>query len=124
MNLHAVVRGPINAINPDVPATLFASTGWTTQPDGTRVPAYGPAVQMMAQVQALSWKDLQMLDGVNIAGEARAIYLYGDWRSVIRPEKAGGDLIVVEGAKWLIVKALETWAVGWSKVAAVRQMAC
>ncbi|MBX9593930.1 MAG: hypothetical protein K2X46_06180 [Roseomonas sp.] len=121
MNLHGIAAGVVGAVNPHVPARLLPSRGWTTQGDGTRVPAYGPPVDAMAQVQSLTFKDLQMVSGLNIQGEARAIYLNGDWRGVIRADKAGGDVITIGAERYLVVQALETWP-DWSKVAVVRQV--
>lgn len=40
MNLHGLVSGAIGLVNPFVPMTIRLSEGYTTQADGTRVPAY------------------------------------------------------------------------------------
>lgn len=122
MNLHAIVRNAITTVTPDVPALLHASAGSVTLGDGKRVPQYAPPVSAMVQVQALSWRDMEMIGGLNIQGEARAVYLAGDWRAVIRPGQHGGDLLEFNGLKWLNVKTLEQWP-DWSKLVAVRQLA-
>lgn len=123
MNLHAVVVPIIAAVNPLVPATMKISTGYTTSPDGTRVPTYDTASGMV-QVQALNYKDLTQLDGINISGIARAIYFYGEFNGVVRARKKGGDIITLtndpNAGDWLIVHELEAW-VGWSKSAIVLQ---
>ncbi len=119
--MHGIVRGAITSVNPDVPAVLFASMGWTTEADGTRVPRYAPAVNASVQVQALGYRDLEMVSGLNIQGEARTVYLNGDWRGVLRPEKAGGDLLTFGGEKWLNVKTVEQWP-DWSRLLVVRQV--
>lgn len=83
----------------------------------------------MAQVQALSWKDLQQLDGLNMNGERRAIYLEGEFDGVVRPSMKGGDLITLTtGANagvWLVAQVLEQWSDGdtkaWCKCACTLQ---
>ena len=121
MNLHAIAAPIIAVVNPMIAGTLTASAGYTTSADGTQVPAYATPVTAMIQVQALTYSDLQQIDGLNIQGEARAIYLYGDWNGVLRPEAKGGDLIAFDGQQWLVKQTLESWP-GWSKTVAVRQL--
>lgn len=123
MDLHGIVRGAITSVNPDVPALLYASNGWDTQPDGTRTPKYLPAVSLMVQVQALSYDDLKVVSGLNINGEAKTIYLHGDWRGVLRPEKGGGDLLTMvrTNEKFLNVHTIESWP-DWSRFVGVRQV--
>ena len=83
-----------------------------------------PEVTGPAQVQALTYKDLQQVDGVNLNGVARAIYFYGEFNGVVRPRQKGGDLIQLtdgpNAGTWLITHVLETWP-DWCKVAVVLQ---
>lgn len=120
MDLHGIAGPIIAAVNPMISGTLQASTGYTTEDDGTQVPAYATPVTADIQVQALTYKDLQQIDGLNIQGEARAIYLYGAWEAVLRPDSKGGDLIAFDGQTWLVKQTLEQWP-DWTKVVAVRQ---
>lgn len=120
MNLHAIASRAIAAVNPPAPATIQMSVGYATSPDGTRVPAYADAVDVSAQVQSLSYNDIQHLDGLNIQGVRSAIYLYGDWSGLVRPDGKGGDLIRVGGQTWLVAVVLENWP-GWTKVAVTLQ---
>src|SRR5579859_3307653 len=105
-NIHALVSGAIATVNPFVSATVQRSTGYTTSPDGTQVPAY-TSFGISCQVQALAYKDLVQLDGLNIQGVRRAIYLTGWVAGVVRADRKGGDLIVFptgtlpEGNTWL-----------------------
>lgn len=123
MNLHAIVAPIISAVNPLVPATMKISAGYTTNPDGSTVPTYNTASGMV-QVQALTYKDLAQLDGINTNGIARAIYFYGEFNGVVRARRKGGDIITLtndpNAGDWLIVHELEAW-VGWSKSAIVLQ---
>lgn len=123
MNLHGLVSGAIGAVNPHVSASIDLSTGYTTNPDGSRVPTY-QTVTGTAQVQALTYKDLEQVDGLNLNGEARGIYFYGDIQGVVRAKTKGADVITLSdgpnAGKWLVVQVLETWP-DWCKCACVLQ---
>ena len=71
---------------------------------------------------ALSGDDLKQLDGMNIQGVLKAIYLRGALAGVVRPDGTGGDLVLRNnGAEtWLVVKVLENWP-NWTKAAIVKQ---
>ncbi len=123
MNLHGVVSGAVGLVNPHVPASIDVSTGYTTNPDGSRVPIY-QTVTGTAQVQALTYKDLTQIDGLNQNGAARGIYFYGDIQGVLRAKTKGGDVVTLSdgpnAGKWLVVQVLETWP-DWCKCACVLQ---
>ncbi|MBR7905971.1 hypothetical protein [Burkholderia cenocepacia] len=118
MNLHGIVSGVIGTVNPLVPVTLQQSAGYTTAPDGDRTPTYRASPQTV-QVQALSAKEIQHLDGLNIQGVLRKAYLNGDWRGVYRATNQGGDLLQfaavagvpasLQGTTWKVVQVFETW---------------
>ncbi|MDS0801716.1 hypothetical protein [Burkholderia cenocepacia] len=118
MNLHGIVSGVIGTVNPFVPVTLQQSAGYTTAPDGARTPTYSASPQTV-QVQALSAKEIQHLDGLNIQGVLRKAYLNGDWRGVYRATNQGGDLLQfaavagvpasLQGTTWKVVQVFETW---------------
>ncbi len=129
MNLHAIVRGAITVVNPDVPATLRRSSGFTIAPDGTQVPEYVDVQGVPVQVQALSFQDLHQLDGLNIQGVRRAVYLNGAAMGIVRNLQVGGDLFIFpagvlpEGDTWLVAHVLEQWGPGpeWCKCALTLQ---
>lgn len=124
MNLSGIVGGYVAAINPWVTASIQLSQGYTTNPDGHRVPAYTPAATIQVQMQAMTYRDLMQVDGLNINGEKRAMYINGTWEGVARPDGRGGDLITLpDSSVWLVVQVLENWGYqdGWTKVAVVRQ---
>lgn len=103
------------------PVTVQLSQGYSTAADGTQIPAYSAPVAAQAQIQALTFRDLQQIDGLNLNGTRRAIYLFGDIQGVVRVSSKGGDLITfADGSIWLTALALETWP-DWCKVAAVLQ---
>lgn len=193
MNLHAVVSGAIETINPRLLLNVQVSVGDVTSADGSRVPAYatpgsitasvatnvltassitsgilqvgqqladltnnlivgtqivgqlsGPsgglgtyllnqsqtvlsepmttALMVQGQVQPISWRDLQQLQGLNLQGDRNKIYFYGRVDGVIRPGKKGGDLVTApDGSVYLIAQVLEQWNGRWCSVAATLQ---
>lgn len=127
MNLHAIAGPIVGAVNPSVQITVKVSAGYTTQSDGTRVPSYTLYSNVSAQVQSLTFRDLQQIDGLNLQGTRRAIYLNGDIEGIVRASNRGGDLIVMpDGTVWLVAMVLESWGApgstdAWCKVVATLQ---
>jgi hypothetical protein len=83
MNLRKIANQNIQAINPNITVTWTQSTGYTTDAAGHRTPT-SVSAPVQAQVQALSTTDLKHIDGLNMQGNMRAVYLYGDvvrWRN-------------------------------------------
>jgi len=82
---------------------------------------------LRAQVQALTFRDLTQISGLNLNGTRRAIYLSGNVDGVVRPDMKGGDLLTFpDGSVWLVAMQLEAWGAAgstdvWSKVAATLQ---
>ncbi|NPT59101.1 phage collar protein [Paraburkholderia elongata] len=124
MNLSGIVGNYVAAVNPWVTASIQASTGYSTSPDGDRVPSYASPASIQVQMQAMTYRDLVQIEGLNINGEKRSMYINGTWEGVARPDGRGGDLItLLDGSVWLVVQVLENWGYqdGWTKVAVVRQ---
>lgn len=131
MSIRGIANSITRAINPNVGAVLLRSIGTLKKPGGIRVPQYGQT-PIKVQIQALSFGDLAQLDGLNIQGVRRAVYLDGFAAGVIRVAKQGGDLLIFkrgllpEGTTWLAVHALEQWQAGfagasWCKLAITLQ---
>lgn len=131
-NLHAIALQVIPAINPQVPATIQFNQGTDIGPDGSVAPTYSAPFPVLAQVQALTFRDIQQIQGLNLQGTRRAIYLFGDVEGLVRVTNQGGDLITIPGpiggfpanTVWLTAQALETWGItpdGWCKIAATLQ---
>ena len=79
------------------------------------------ALVVPAQIQALTFRDLQQIDGLNLQGDRRGIYFYGEIDGLVRPDNKGGDLITFpDGTIWLVAIVLEQWP-DWCKVAATLQ---
>lgn len=130
MNLHSIVRGAINTVNPDIVGRWLESTGSTETADGRPVPTYTDHTNTQLQVQALTGKDLMHVNFASMQGVKRSVYVLGNVQGVVRPDGTGGDLLVfpqdIGGAArvWLVVAVLETWtpdSAGWCKVGVVLQ---
>lgn len=124
MNLHQIVRGAIRSVNPDQLVDLRVSTGYTMDDEGRQVPLYADPVTVVAQLQDLTGKDLKQLESLNIQGSTRAVYFSGSVQGIVRLNRQGGDLITLhlDNTVWLTTQVLESWDVGWCKVACTLQM--
>lgn len=124
MNLHGIAGPVVAAVNPWVTAQYQQSTGSGTDANYQPTPTYAAAVSIQVQMQALTYKDLVQLDGVNQNGQAHGMYVSGDIEAIVRQDNKGGDLITLpDGSVWLVTHVLENWqsTSGWAKVAVVRQ---
>lgn len=124
MNLHAIAGPIIAAVNPMIDVTIQVSTGATVAADGTRTPSYAAPVTIPGQVQPMTFRDLVQVEGLNLNGTKRAIYLNGRVDGIVRVDNKGGDLITIAGGinsgVWLVAMVLEAWP-DWVKVAVTLQ---
>lgn len=125
MNLHGIAGPIIATVNPKTVATLRVNSGiYTTAPDGSRAPVYLPDAPVMAQVQPLTFRDIQQTDGLNLQGTRVGIYLDGELDGLVRSQGKGGDLVIiptgVHTGTYLVAMVLEQWP-DWVKVAATLQ---
>lgn len=121
MNLHAIVGPMVGKVNPPLTAYIMRSNGYTTGPDGTRVPSYCDPVPVVCQVQSMQYNDLVQVEGLNIQGTKRKLYMNGHWDGLVRSDKKGGDLLKMpDGTTWLVVLVLEHWP-DWSSIAITLQ---
>lgn len=109
MDLRSIANSVSSQVNPNIIVTVLRSTGAAIGRGGKQAPTYADPVTGPAQLQALDGSTLRQMDGLNIQGVLRAIYLRGNLSAVIRPDSKGGDLVMIDGKTWLIVKVLETW---------------
>lgn len=118
MNWHGLVAGAIGTVNPFITGTVQVSTGSTVNPDGSQTPTYDTYSGVSMQVQALTYKDLQQIDGLNLNGTRRAIYMNGRADGVVRSLMKGGDLITIAAGPnagvWLVALMAEQWP-DWAK---------
>lgn len=127
MDLRGIANGVTTTVNPNETVTVLRSTGFTTGAGAKQVPSYAAPVSGPGQIQALDADDIKQLDGLNIQGTIRAIYLRGTLAGVVRPNQTGGDLVTIAApapvalrGTWLVVKVLESWP-DWTKAAIVLQ---
>lgn len=120
MDLRGIANSATSTVNPNIMVSVERSNGFTVDGGARQVPAYATAVVGPANVQALDNDDLKHLDGINIQGTIRAIYLKGSLAGVIRPNSKGGDKITIGSEVWLVVKVIESWP-NWTKAAIVYQ---
>ncbi|WP_338332001.1 hypothetical protein [Acetobacter sp. LMG 32666] len=121
MQLFALAGRLSSAVNPCVAATLLASTGSVTNPDGSQTPTYTP-LALRIEVQAVAGADLQQVQNITQQADRRVVYLPAAARALNRPLQCGGDILQFYGADWLITQSLEEWGEGeWSKVLVTRQ---
>lgn len=125
MNLHKIVRGAITAVNLDIPATLRRSIGYTVEEDGTQVPQYEEFTGKI-QVQGINPKDLVHVNNMNIQGNLRTVWLFGNWFGIVRAGEKGGDILLFpavkggEDCEWLVVIQKEVFP-DWCSVIVCQQ---
>lgn len=124
MNLRALANNATRTVNPNVSATVARSTGYTTAATGKQQPTYAPPAPIEIQVQALSKREIEHLDGMNLSNATTAFYANAQLSGVDRVKQSGGDLVTFGGDTWLVIATLEDWTLtaGWCKVAVARQM--
>ena len=123
MSLRSRANALTRRVNPNVMGTIYFSDGYMTDDAGDRYPAFIPSPPTAMQVQALSGREVQHLDSLNIQGLLRAVYLNGRVDGVRRLTNQGGDILAFSGSYWLVVQVLEPWdGSGWVKVAVSEQI--
>lgn len=123
MNLRGIANRLTSVVNPNVSATVRISTGYTTSGSGKQVPTYAAPALVTVQMQALTKKEIEHLDSMNLSNAQVALYADLQLTGVDRTKGSGGDLVTIAGETWLVTAVLEGWTVaGWCKVAATRQM--
>lgn len=111
MNLHQLASPSINVVNPRIRVTVQTCATYATGPSGKRIPVYNvPVTDVLAQVQELTTRDLRQLEGLNVTGSSRKIYMYGTLNAGMRVSRNGGDLITLpDGNVYLTTSVLEQW---------------
>lgn len=120
MDIRTMANSAIQSVNSDSAITIKRSIGYTIGAGQKQIPQY-EEFSGQAQIQALDGKSLQKVNGLNMQGVARAVYLTGELHGIIRADSFGGDLIEWNGKTWLVVLIIETWDT-WTKAAIVEQI--
>jgi hypothetical protein len=120
MDVRAIVNPYTRMTNYNQEINWIQSTGYVTNDAGKRTPTT-ITLTVQAQVQALSGSDLKHIDGLNIQGVMRSVYMFGYPAGVIRADQIGGDILIfpeLPGGRpreWLITQVMENWET-WSRV--------
>ncbi|CAK7192387.1 hypothetical protein COMNV_00583 [Commensalibacter sp. Nvir] len=123
MQLHHMVRGIINQVNPNVIGLVLRSKGYKIGPDAKQTPDYYPAQEIELQVQSADGYDLKQEEFVNIQGERKVVFAAGQLYGQDAKRGLGGDLLEFYGRVWKVVKRIESWEQsGWCKVLVVAQL--
>ena len=133
-NLHAMVRGMIQAVNPDQTVTLYRSLSmaddYRTDDEGRPVQGFETVAGVSANIQSESPTALYFADHLPRESVTRKAYLYAneDWLNKpftgLRAFARGGDFVQMEdGTLWFIDSVMEDFShVGWVSVRLVLQI--
>ena len=129
INLHDIVRGAINIVNPDEDVWLIQNIGQTNV-KGRITASYAPAQKVKAQVQTLSGDDLTVMNDTERTERDRKFYLYSDTETgtppsgIIRPLGKSGDFMRRnDGTYWKVYNVSEDYTTdGWVLVLASQQV--
>lgn len=106
-NMHAVVRGAIEAVNEDTPGTVYVSTGRTAS-RGILTPTFAPVTARL-QVQAKQHTPLAHERGALYNNTLFSVWAYGNFNDLDRPDGSGGDVVNFGGKWWYITQVIEWW---------------
>ena len=106
LNLHDLVRGAINIVNPDEDVWLIQNIGQTNV-KGRITAVYAEPEKVCAQVQTLSGDDLTVNAETERTERDRKFYLYSDTASGQTP--AGNVRILGRTGDFLYRKQTGTW---------------
>ena len=123
INVRGIANTATSTVNSNLTVGWRRYAGYVTGTAGKVTPSYAVAVPLVCQVQALSRKDVEHLDAMNLSRCERAVYAYGQLGAMDRAAQTGGDILVFEDGEWLVTAVLEGWTTaGWCKVALTRQV--
>lgn len=132
-NLHGLVRGAINSVNPDIRGQWLVSTGTIVDDAGGSTPQYATAVPVKLQVQAVRGGDLRKYEFLQAQGVYRAVYMYLNPDAINRELQKGADLLTFPqyprgpAVTWLVSAVDEPWTAGngtlaWARVIVTLQL--
>lgn len=121
MNLRGTANSVTTAINPNITGAWLQSAGYTVGADFKQVPSYNTYADLLLQVQELTQADIRQMDGLNIQGVLKVVYINGLPLGVARTLGQGGDLLQFPLAgestvrDWLVVRVKEQYP-DWASV--------
>lgn len=122
VNLRAIANRFTSTVNPNLTVQRHAYASRTISANGKPKAVYSDPVPLTAQAQALTKKEVEHIDNMNLSPCDRAAYVNGQVNAFDRVAQTGGDLLEFEGKFWRVMAILEGWTTaGWCKVALVQQ---
>lgn len=109
MNLHRIASSIVRRVNPFVEATVLISAGFEVGAGRRQVAKYLPAQTLSVQLQPLAGNELRHVDGLNLQGLCKSIYVKGHFYGTNRQKVKGGDLFILGEETWLVIEPLELW---------------
>lgn len=123
VNLRQIANRMTSAVNPNISVGHRAYAGYAILPNGKQSVTYAASVPLVAQVQALTKKEIEHIATLNLSPCERAAYVNGQIAAYDRIAQTGGDLLEFEGKTWKAMAILEGWSTaGWCKVALVQTL--
>lgn len=123
MNLRNMANRLTSAVNPNLTVQHRAYQSYSTLASGKTAATYAAAVPLVAQVQALTKKEIEHIDNMNLSPCDRAAYVNGQLQAFDRVAQTGGDFLYFENRWWKVMAILEGWTTaGWCKAALTGQM--
>ena len=120
VNVRAIANRQTSGINPNTVAQLRAFQSYAVLPSGKTASTYAAASPIVIQAQALSKKEVEHIDAMNLSPCERAAYANGQLQAYDRVAQTGGDMLLFEIRWWRVMAVLEGWSTaGWCKVALV-----
>ena len=129
LNLHDIVRGAINIVNPDEDVWLIQNISQTNV-KGRITANYAEPEKVRAQVQTLSGDDLTVMNDTERTERDRKFYLYAETKTgnapsgIISPLGKSGDFMRRDdGTYWKVYNVSEDYTTdGWVLVLASQQV--
>lgn len=132
-NLHGLVRGAINSVNPDIAGNWIISTGTVIAVGGKSNPTYAAPSPVKLQVQGVRGSDLRKYDFLQGNGIYRAVYMFSNPDAINRLVQKGADLLTFPQyprgpvCTWLVSAIDEPWTSGngilaWTRIIVTLQL--
>lgn len=123
LNLHAIVRGAIEAVNTDVDGTVYVSTG-NVNTRGILTPTFSPVTARL-QVQAQKHDPITHERSLQGSNAFLTIYAYGNFSDIERRTGQGGDIVNIPAgprAGWYLVTQILEWWDDWCAFEVTEQL--
>lgn len=116
MNLHEIVSGAINSINPFQTITITPRSSYTVNEYGEAIPNEGASYQIQAQIQPLTSEDIKFINQYNESTIYKAFWVSANTFGLNRPMARGGDKVVWGSQIYYVTSMPEDWyeTSGWS----------